>query len=275
VIGIPFLSELLLAVFNRILSVLKLALSKYPKAYQCTVNFRNRFFRRRSIEFSPVQEKILRAMQPKKSIRFIQIGSNDGVQGDPLFRLINADSRWTGVFVEPVDYLFQRLRMNYRNDPRFRFENVAIGAAAARAKFYYVAESAGLALGAALPHWVSQLGSFDRRLLEQNLGPDLLAQVESWIEEREVEVLSLGSLLERNGVNELDLVHIDAEGADFDILSQLDLVRFRPSLIIYEHVHLSEADKLAAAGLLNRANYITERIGRDTLAVPKEHSNSI
>src|ERR1700692_184685 len=54
---------------------------------------------------------------------FVNIGANDGVAGDPLVDLIRHNGWCKGIFVEPVSFLFERLRKNYGSSDRFIFEN--------------------------------------------------------------------------------------------------------------------------------------------------------
>ena len=61
------------------------------------------------------------------------------------------------IWFEPVGFVFQRLKQNYRNAERFTFENVAIAKERGVAKIYYVLERAKAKLGGTLPHW-DQLG---------------------------------------------------------------------------------------------------------------------
>ena len=56
---------------------------------------------------------------------FIEIGSNDGDQHDHLQPLIRS-LQWTGLMVEPVPYVFERLRHNYADLDRVTLENAAI-----------------------------------------------------------------------------------------------------------------------------------------------------
>jgi hypothetical protein len=56
----------------------------------------------------------------------VQIGSNNGKSGDPIYRIILQRKGWKGLFVEPVPYLFHQLKTNYGNNPRFKFENSVI-----------------------------------------------------------------------------------------------------------------------------------------------------
>ena len=61
-----------------------------------------------------------------KKAQIVQIGSNDGKTGDPLYPLLNSHPEWKALFVEPVPYLFKRLKNSYPDTTRFTFENAAI-----------------------------------------------------------------------------------------------------------------------------------------------------
>lgn len=210
-----------------------------------------------------IQQHILKALGGKASVFFVQVGSNDGVQGDPIHDLIVERQSWRGIFIEPIDFLFQRLRKNYGEAERFVFENVAIGTEKGTKKFYYVSEKARTELD--LPYWHDQLGSFDRAHITRALGE----QMSPYIVEEEVECLPLQDVLDRNGVKEIDLIHIDTEGFDYKVLSQLDLKRYKPSVILFEH-HLLPDDEFAKARkLLRSTGYRLLQYGNDMLAIKR------
>src|SRR5215467_4330257 len=86
-----------------------------------------RSFRRvRGLTNAGPAEVIKRKLHSRSSVFFVQVGSNDGLNGDPLHKLIKSDPRWKGIFIEPVRYAFDRLRLNYDGEDRFVYENVAI-----------------------------------------------------------------------------------------------------------------------------------------------------
>ena len=85
--------------------------------------------------------------------------------------------------------------------------------------------------------------------------------------EEEIECVTLHEIFERNSVKKIDLLHIDTEGFDYDILSQVNLERFKPLVILYEHRHLSADKKEKAILLLKRAGYNCCEYGGDTLAM--------
>jgi uncharacterized SAM-binding protein YcdF (DUF218 family) len=85
----------------------------------------------------------------------------------------------------------------------------------------------------------------------------------------------LGDTLARKGITRIDLLHIDTEGHDFEVIKQLDLKQQAPNAILYEHIHLSNVDKIVAERLLRHAGYDAQRIFADTLALKGALKNCI
>jgi FkbM family methyltransferase len=171
---------------------------------------------------------------PQEEAQIVQIGSNDGKEGDPIHCLLEKRKKWKALLVEPVPYLFERLKRNYPDHPRFRFENAAINDGT-NATFYWVDESARKNLPD-LPFWYDQLGSFDRQHIVKHLDGVL----EPYIVSTEIRGLSLGDLFLKNRISRISLLHVDAEGHDYKIISQLDLSTTRPDIILFEHSHLAD-----------------------------------
>lgn len=212
-----------------------------------------------------IQKKILNKLNQKKSVYFVQVGSNDGLQGDPLHSLIIDHDFWRGMFIEPVPVIFEKLKANYHNSERFTFVNKAISTESGSKTFYYVSESAKAELGDKLPYWYDQLGSFDRNHIVKHLEGIL----EPYIVEADFETMSMQEVFDSNGVNEIDLLHIDTEGFDFQVLSQVDFAKYKPSIVLYEHNHLSAQDKKSAETILIGHHYDCFHYGGDTLAILK------
>lgn len=198
-----------------------------------------------------------------KVAHIVQIGSNDGKTGDPLNQLLFTNKEWKALFVEPVPYLFERLKRNYPDDKRFQFENVAINKGE-RLTFYWVNPDANGTLDN-LPYWFDQLGSFNRQHIINELGE----RIEPFIFSEELEGVTLNTLFERNDIQQIDILHIDTEGYDWQILSQLDLKKHKPSFILYEKNHLLASDLNDSYNFL-KIDYKLYEIGIDMLAVSKE-----
>jgi FkbM family methyltransferase len=192
---------------------------------------------------------------------FVQIGSHDGQQQDPLREVILGNNRWRGIMVEPVPYVFERLRHHYGQLPGVALENVAVAAQDGPVPFYHLApaDDAGRP---GLPIWFDALGSLRREVVlrHQRFIPD----IEQRIVEATVPGLTFASLCRRHEVEAIDLLHSDTEGYDGEILSQLDFERLKPTLIIYESVHLPEPDKRQCVTRLRSFGYQTREYGLDT-----------
>lgn len=193
----------------------------------------------------------------------VQIGSNDGKTGDPLYPLLQKHIQWKALFVEPVPYLFNRLRGNYPDSNRFQVENVAIGNEASMV-FYWVDPVAKDHLPD-LPYWYDQLGSFDRNHIVKHLDGVL----EPYILSEEIKCIKLNELLLNSGYKSIDILHIDTEGYDWQILSQLDLSKYKPKFVLYEYHHLSPTDLAASKKFLEK-EYDVYQAGIDYLAVRKD-----
>jgi FkbM family methyltransferase len=192
---------------------------------------------------------------------FIQIGSNDGEQHDPLRAAILRRS-WRGIMIEPVPYVFRRLEANYgRFADRIALENVAIGDHDGPVPFFHLApvddhEAAGL------PQWYDGIGSFSREHVLKHVEhiPDVADRLVS----TEVPALTFTSLAAKHGVERVDLIHVDAEGSDVEVVMSIDLQRFRPRLLIYESYHLGAGEQARCRSHLEAQGYDTLEHGMDT-----------
>lgn len=210
-----------------------------------------------------LQQRILKAIGNKHDVFFVQVGSNDGVQGDPIHDLVTSRRSWRGIFIEPIHFLFRRLRQNYGDSERFVFENVAISTKRETKRFYYVSEKARSELN--LPYWHDQLGSFDKNHITRMLGDEM----SPYIVEENVECQPLQEVLDRNRVDAIDLLHIDTEGFDYQVLSQVDIKRYQPSVILFEHHLLTDEEFINSRKLLRTTGYRIHEYGNDTLAIKR------
>jgi FkbM family methyltransferase len=189
---------------------------------------------------------------------FIEIGSNDGDQHDFLRPGILA-KRWRGLMVEPVPYVFERLRANYGGLERVALENAAIADHDGTIPFYHLREASPYE---GLPGWYHGVGSFSREAVLGHRG--FIPDVEERLVEGAVPCLTFESLCAKHSVDRLDLVLIDVEGYDAEIVRTIDLVRRHPRLLVYEHYHLSEADRRECVDIVEAAGYETLAEGFDT-----------
>jgi len=210
---------------------------------------------------SEISRFLLAFAEARPDAFFIQIGSNDGEQQDPLEPVI-ARYPWRGILIEPVPYVFERLQQNRGGDPRLALENVAIAEADGSRPFYYLAKAEDRT---GLPRWYDALGSFRRDVLLTHVSR--IADIETRIQEMRVPCLSFESLCRKHGVTRVDVLHMDVEGYDWQLLQSIDLARWRPALLVFEHHHLEPAAYAACRAHLEQLGYslMPERL--DTLAV--------
>jgi hypothetical protein len=100
-------------------------------------------------------------------------------------------------------------------------------------------------------------------------------EIESHIVEDRIESISFHSLVARYRPPRIDLIVIDTEGYDLEILRQLDLIRFKPDLIVYEHKHLNELERTIAADLLIANGYSVQSTAwANTVAMRRRSSSA-
>ncbi len=210
---------------------------------------------------------IERILQSKREVIVVQVGSNDGSTGDPIYDLIIDHQEWRGIFIEPVPYLFDRLQKNYGNDPRFIFENVAIADREGKIPFYFINPGAKDELKCHWHDWYEQLGSFQRKHIEHLLPTEFPSK---FITECEVDCLPLSKILALHTITTIDLLHIDTEGYDLQVLLQMDLQQNPPHIILIEHKHLTATDKALMQDLLSKGGFENEDLGSDFLAIRRK-----
>jgi FkbM family methyltransferase len=196
---------------------------------------------------------------------FVKIGAYDGITDDPCSKFLLGNPRWRGMLIEPVPYCFERLKANFQDARRFSLERVAIGAPAGEGTFYYVDANAIQSIPH-LPRWFDQLGSFDRKHIVKHLDGVL----EPFIIECRVQVRPLSDVLMQSGIQDVHLLHIDAEGHDYKILKTLDFAKHVPLTILVEHKHLTHTEKAEMVDLLCAQGYALGDCGEDYFAVNKK-----
>ena len=192
----------------------------------------------------------------------VQIGANDGIAGDPLAGAF-ARTQWSGLLVEPVPHLYEMLVARYRDRPGVSVERAAVSTEDGDAPLYRLR-----AIPGQTPEWFNQLATLDRRVLLKHRSS--IPQIDSLIVEERVPTVRLDTLLAHHEISRIDLLVIDTEGHDLEVLRSLDFARFRPTLVMFEHQHLSESDKKAAYALVETAGYdFRETIEGDAIAWQK------
>jgi FkbM family methyltransferase len=192
---------------------------------------------------------------------FVEVGSNDGEQHDHLRPLI-LSLEWRGLMVEPVPYVFERLRRNYEDVDRVTLVNVAIADRDGELPFFHMREAEP---GERVPFWYHGTGSFSREAVLGHAKD--IPDVEERLVTTTVPCLTFASLLARYEADRVDLLLVDTEGYDWELLRMIDLAAVRPRLVVYEHFHLSPGDRADALARFAELGYETMEEGFDTFCL--------
>jgi FkbM family methyltransferase len=221
---------------------------------------------RRERELDRVREtlagpKILRAFADVyPEAFFVEIGANDAEQHDHLRPFLSA-GRWRGIMVEPVPYVFERLRANTAGLRGVVLENAAIADRDGELPFYHLAE-VNDRQREGLPRWYDGIGSFSREAVLNHAS--LVPGLEQRLVCVQVPSLTFESLCRKHEVDRVDLLLVDTEGYDHEILGNFDWTVYRPRLVVYEHYHLAPEDRATMRVRLEHLGYELKEEGFDT-----------
>ncbi len=205
----------------------------------------------------------------QENVFFVQVGSNDGFQHDPLCKFIKRDG-WRGLLLEPQPSAFESLQYIYQNDPVTPI-NRALDQEDKQRKLFKVAFSTA--------RWATGLSSFNRSQLVAMLksghitrqcnkyGINMPEKEEDVIGHDWIQCSSFETLIRENEVKQVDLIHIDTEGYDYEVLKMFPFCTFQPKVVIFEHSHLNPSDRMAATEMLEGQGYTVASYGADTLAL--------
>jgi FkbM family methyltransferase len=205
-----------------------------------------------------IDGRIVRESQNDSDFFFVQVGSNDGVSGDPIHKFI-VQYHWRGLLIEPIPYLYKKLMAVYAHQSNLFFERVAIDREPGEKHFYYI-RSAG---GSAKMAWYEKLGSFDKEHLVKHRAK--IPDFDKRLVEATVPCVTLEMLFAKHRIAKINLLHIDAEGYDYEIIKTIPFSEIKPQMILYENKHLSQSDKAACKELLKSHGYKLIK-GKDTFA---------
>ena len=219
-----------------------------------------------NMEIDDVFDKAVRYIgnHSKEKVFAINIGSMDGKTHDELSGY-TAIFDFKGLYVEPIPYIFDILKSNFSEDNLF--ENSAITS--------YDGEIEMLTIS---PEPIEQgkihqcfrgmssiyppkngLISVDNKETVNRYGMKII-----------VPCLAFESLLKKHNISQFDILKIDAEGHDWEILKEVDLDKYRPSIIRIEWINLSEENKQEVLDKFNKHHYLYEMIYGDITAITEE-----
>jgi FkbM family methyltransferase len=188
---------------------------------------------------------------------FVQIGAFDGRRYDPIYEWVKAFG-WRGLLVEPQPTFFTELTENYRGVDGLEFRQIAVGTERERRPFYWVEIEDGVTRDAGM------IASFDRDTLLKHR--KFIPGLDALIRSEMIDTEPLNDLLAAVPSERIDLLQIDVEGYDHELIRALDLGRFSPSIVRFEHQHLTAEQHDACVRRLVEHGYLVALEESDTLA---------
>lgn len=178
------------------------------------LHFRFLGFLRNIIDNKNYSKYIFKKLSTKE-IFFIQIGANDGVSQDPIFKY---SEKWKGILIEPLKEPFNNLIKNYENKRTGKyFENVAIG------------ENNG-----EIEMIIPKIGNEDTNYatkVASIVNNNTLNKFDT--ETQIVKQTTLSSLLKKYNVQKIDLLVLDVEGYELNIINSYSF-DIKPQVIYLE-----------------------------------------
>lgn len=192
--------------------------------------------------------KLAELIEPCPGWFFVNIGANDGVSNDPIWPLARRHG-WSGLAVEPHPDTFAKLQANYADMAGVTCVQAAVSD---RPLQLWTVDHPDPERQAAARQASSLSHDYTARALS---GLQAMGMIDGGsLRAVDVDCVTFADLMLRHGVERVDLLNIDAEGADADIFASIDLGRFRPRVVICEtHRDLPDAARLV--GLLEAAGY--------------------
>ena len=194
-----------------------------------------------------------RMVEVGRPLNFMQIGAFDGRTGDPLYPYIHSHN-WRGIMVEPQRRACDFLKILHAGNPRIQIVNAAIGRERGTTILY-------------LPEWCGGLASLSKESFLKHR--HLVPEIENHLIAHEVDVMPFIDLFDSVEMQEqLDVLQIDAEGADAKILRLFPFNSSRPAIVHWEIKHLSKKEREDCLDRLSNHGYRFASSGtEDMLAV--------
>ena len=230
----------------------------FPSVYKAMVsNYLKYRMAFSGVEYIANAKDLIAKDYSKPNVTFIQLGSNDGKSNDPLYNLIDTFD-WAGVCIEPLLSNFKKLSSNHSNHKNVICINGLIDVKEGERTFYY------FSIDTLEGRDISQVGS----LLESHLSKfnSISPDIKKYITSSVFKCYTLNNLASKLSGANVDILHSDLEGYDFQILSKMDFNVIKPATILFEHRHMTRKNYLQLVSILKKQKYTLKRDTWDTIA---------
>ena len=209
-------------------------LAKLGYRVQGTRYIPRQLFESRYLRLLELSDVVYRRMfEVDQELIFIQIGAFDGISTDPLYKYVGKYG-WRGVMVEPQPRPAEKLRELYRGNDRITVLQGAVDSEHGKRTLFTVESETA-------PIWAGGMASFQREHIVKH--SYIIPGLEAMIREITVDCITFDDVFEHLSSERIDLLQIDAEGADAHILSLFPFDRVKPAIIHWEIKNLTKAQK--------------------------------
>lgn len=208
------------------------------------------------------------SLATRGKLHVLQVGANDGKEGDPVRDLFHRYSSQT-ILVEPIPGIIERLKENYCNHKgALIIENCAISNTSDVFELWCLKSQYWGEYVERVGRHPTAIASFDIIPLTEKISDRMGVAKDTAKEMLEVlccPAMTLDTLLKKHNWKRLDVLQIDAEGYDFEVVRSLG--RFRPRIINFESFNLSKEDWESWKSWAKKENYGYVQGRMDTLAI--------
>ena len=160
-------------------------------------------------------------------MKIIQIGANNGKDSTFDFIKENKDSLELAILIEPIPFIIDELKSQYKDINNIIVENIAITDEENLEKMtlYYLGDSN------------YEVSSFNKNHVITHKPPGSLYPLESL----EVSCSTINKLMDKHNIDIIDYLFIDTEGLDVHIIASINFTKYKIKNIIFEAVHTDGA----------------------------------
>jgi len=210
-----------------------------------------------SLEFGFLDGVLTGLLCRNETLGLLQVGANDGVTVDPVRDFLTRNRGKVGaVLVEPLPDVFEILSRNYKDQPRIRLLNAAVGLDGPltlyRIRKEYNDKYSGII--------ATGITSVDREFVLRK--SKHLVGIESVpLEDRIEPVVAPGYTVTQIILENEDLIgrspflQVDAEGFDDEVIRSIDFTKIRPIAISFEISNLGDERRTRLHELLTKQGY--------------------
>ena len=198
----------------------------------------------------------------------INVGAMDGILFDEMYGYTNKYN-FSGLYVEPIPYLFEKLQKNITSG---LFENSAISDYDGTINMVTIDQDVidqGLVhncfygMSAVYPPKNGLGSEFDRPTVEK-YGKIVSVNCITW-----------NTLLKKHNINKIDVIKIDAEGHDYQIFKQINILEHGLKVIRLEWINLNNEEKEKIVEVFDKNQFVYEFSGQDIVAVSRSFYNEL